>query len=167
MTHEHTPIPSPNKPYELFGLTEGEKLRWRVDNDRFEEILKDERTQIHTIAESSNTFYDFLFVTSSRPGKQGCICMSFSGQGFHECRERWLIDDWFWYQATAHTDLLREQIPKYEAQDLIGQHWESVKPHIRLDTLTERGFLFETLADLTDDDSALFDTKILVPDMPV
>ena len=155
MTHEGTPDHATQRPYELFGFTEQEKLRWRVDSNRFEEILMDERTQIHTIAESSNTFGEFLFVTTSRPGQQGRICMSFYGQGFHEYRERWLIDEWFWYQATAHTDLLREQIPKEEAQEMLKEHWENIKPHIRLDTQTEQGRLFETFADLTDDDGAL------------
>lgn len=155
MTHEQLPIHSPKRPYELFGITEGEKLRWRVGQNRFEEILTDKNSQIHTIAESSNMFGEFLFVTTSRPGKQGRICMTFYGNGFHEYRERWLIDEWFWYQATAHTDLLREQIPKDEAQDMLQKHWEGIKPHVRLDTQTERGFLFETLADLTDDDGAM------------
>ena len=157
MTHENAPIHSPKRPYELFGFIEQEKLRWRVNQERFEEILTDENTQIHTITESSNTFGEFIFVTTSRPGQQGRICMTFYGNGFHEYRERWLIDDWFWYQATAHTDMLKEQIPKDEAQEILQEHWESIKPHIRLDTQTERGFLFETLADLTDDDGALAD----------
>jgi len=151
MTHEH----SPKRPYEQFGFTDQEKLRLRVDGNRFDEILKDESTQVHTITESSNTFGEFLFVTTSRPDKQGRICMSFYGYGYHEYRERWLIDEWFWYQATADTDLLREQIPKDEAQDMLQKHWEGIKPHIRLDTQTERGFLFEMLAGLTDDDGAL------------
>ncbi len=151
MSHEH----SPKRPYELFGFTENEKLRWRVDGNRFEEILTDENTQIHTINESSNTFGEFLFVTTSRPGLQGRICMTFYGNGFHEYRERWLIDDWFWHQAIAHTNLLKEKIPKDDAQEMLQKHWESIKSHIRLDTQTERGRLFEMLADLTDDDGAL------------
>jgi len=151
MPHEH----SPKRPYELFGFTEQEKLRWRVDGKRFEEILADENTKVHTITESSNTFGEFIFVTTSRPRNQGRICMTFYGYGFHEYRERWLINEWFWYQATAHTDLLREQIPKDDAQEKLQGHWENIKPHIRLDTQTERGRLFEMLADLTDDDGAL------------
>jgi len=151
MTHEHPT----KRPYEHFDFTEQEKLRWRVDSNRFEEILSDERTQIHTIAESSNTFGEFLFVTTSRSGHQGRICMTFYGHGFHEYRERWLIDEWFWYQATAHTDLLSEKIPKGGAKERLQGHWDKIKPHVRLDTQTERGRLFEMLADLTDDDGAL------------
>jgi len=154
MIQELTPIHSSKKPYELFGITEQEKLRWRVDQNRFEEILTDDRTQIHTIAESSNMFGEFLFVTTSRPGEQGRICMTFYGYGFHGYRERWLINEWFWYQATADTDLLREQIPIEEAQETLQGHWDKIKPRIRLDTQTERGFLFEMLANLTDDDGA-------------
>jgi len=155
MTHETIPTHSPKRPYELFGFTEQEKLRWRVEGKRFEEIINDEGTQVHTITESSNKFGEFLFVTTSRPGHQGRICMTFYGNGFHEYRERWLIDEWFWYQATAHTDLLRNKIPKEKVQNKLQSHWENIKPHIRLDTQTKQGRLFETLADLTDDDGAL------------
>ena len=65
MNHEYLPMPVPRKPYEEFGLTEKEQLFWRVSTKRFEEILKDERTIIHDIKESSNEFGDFLFVTTS------------------------------------------------------------------------------------------------------
>ncbi len=155
MEHEPNIHPAPRRPYEVFGLTENEALSWRVDQQRFEEIINDDPTIIHEIKDSSNTFGEFLFVTASRLGHQGRICMTFYGQGFHEYRERWLVDEWFWYQAIARTDLLREKIPKGEAQEILKRHWENIKHHIRLDTQTERGRLFETLADLTDDDGAL------------
>jgi len=71
MTHEREPQPAQRKPYEVFGLTENEVLRWRVNQERFLEILEDEQTKIHTVTPSSNEYGDFLFVTVSRTGKQG------------------------------------------------------------------------------------------------
>ncbi len=65
------------------------------------------------------------------------------------------INEWFWYQTSLHTELLRQQIPKEEAQRMIQEHHQNILPHIRPDTQTERGKLFEMLADLTDDDGAL------------
>ena len=121
----------------------------------FEEIIKDAGTHIHTIKESSNSFGEFLFVTTSRLGAQDCIFMTFYGCGFHQYRERWLTDEWFWYQTSPYTELLRQQIPKEEAQRMIHEHNQNILPHIQPDTQTERGELFEMLADLTDEDGAL------------
>lgn len=90
-------MPVHKKPYEEFGLTEKDQLFWRVNQQRFEKILKDEKTIILDIKPDSNDFGDFLFLTTSRPANQGRICMAFYGLGFHESRERWITQEWFWY----------------------------------------------------------------------
>ena len=54
MSHERTSHPAPKRPYEIYGLSEHERLNWRLSTERFEEILDDENTNIHTINESSN-----------------------------------------------------------------------------------------------------------------
>jgi hypothetical protein len=112
MNPEYSPMPGPRKFYEEFGLTEKEQLFWRVSTKRFEEILKDERTIIHDIKESSNEFGDFMFVTTSRPANQGRLCMTFYGLGFHEARERWVTKEWFWYQESPNPELLRQRLKK-------------------------------------------------------
>jgi hypothetical protein len=158
MKSESQPLPSPKRPYEIFGFTEDEGLYWRVNQERFDEILKDDPTVVHNIKDSSNQFGDFLFVTASRPGDSGPqnrIYMTFYGLGFHEYRERWFTHEWFWYQANANPNLIRHTIPKDETLELIQQRRENIQPDVRLDTQTDQGFLFETLADLTDDDGAL------------
>ena len=121
----------------------------------FDEILNAGDTVIHMIKPSSNHYGEFLFVTISRFGDQGRVYATFYGLGFHEYRERWITDEWFWYQAMGNPDLQREQIPKDEAQAKIQGHREENWPDVRLDTQTERGSLFEMLANLTDDDGAL------------
>ena len=70
MSHERSSHPAPKRPYEIYGLTEHERLNWRLSTERFEEILEDERTFVHTIKDSSNNYGEFLFVTTSRPGDQ-------------------------------------------------------------------------------------------------
>jgi len=155
MENEPNIHPAPRKPYEVFGLTENEALSWRVDQERFEEIINDDPTIIHEIKDSSNTFGEFLFVTASRPGHQGRICMTFYGQGFHEYRERWLVDEWFWYQATSYPELIRQKVELEEALELLQKRADDITPDIRHDIQSENGELFEMLADLTDDDGAL------------
>jgi hypothetical protein len=82
MSSEHSPKPTPRRPYEIFGLTEQERLYWRVNQERFHEILDDDQTFVHKIQESSNAFGEFLFVTTSRPSGQGRIAMTFYGLGY-------------------------------------------------------------------------------------
>ena len=155
MSQERKLTPAPRRPYEVYGFTEKEQLHWRINRERFESILDDEPTVIHEIQESSNNFGEFLFVTTSRQGDQGRVFMTFYGLGYHEYRERWITDEWFWYQANPLHDLLSKRLEKEEAHELLRQRSESIKQDIRPDTQTERGKLFEILADLTDEDGAL------------
>ena len=154
MTPERNRPPT-QRPYEVFGFTEKERLCGRVSQERFEAILNDKRTRIHEIKPSANGFGEFLFVTVSQAGAQGRISMTFYGLGFHEYRERWFTHEWFWYQANSRPALMRQTILKEESLELIRQRKATIQPDVRLDMQTDRGRLFETLADLTDDDGAL------------
>ena len=161
MNHEQTGQPTPKRPYEIFGLTEKEHLYWRVNQERFKNILDDGQTMIHKIMESNNNFGEFLFVTTSRPGDNGRIAMTFYGLGYHEYRERWLTDEWFWYQAEFQPEMLEKQINKTEAEKLIQQRRDQIAPEIPLHGQTDRGQFFEMLADLTDEDGALAEMEDL------
>jgi hypothetical protein len=161
MSKENDLSPAPKKPFEVFGLNENEALYWRVNKERFEELFNDDQTLVHEINEASNSFGEFLFVTTSRPGEEGRIYMTFYGQGFHEHRERWITDEWYWYQASPYPDMLSKKLEKEEAQELIEQRIEEIKPYISDHTQTNRGRLFELLADLTDEDGALTELQDL------
>jgi|GEM_PF-978282 len=161
MSLEHSPIPAPKKPYEIYGLTEREYLNWRVDQKRFQEIINDEKTIVHTIQESSNTYGEFLFVTTSRPGDKRRIAMTFYGQGYHEYRERWITDEWFWYETSINSDKIQQMIEKEKAKEQIKHHMESILPYSKEDVQSNRGRLFEVLADLTDEDGALAEMEDL------
>ena len=161
MSQERSSSSGEKRPYDVFGFSEEERLKWRVDQERFLEILNDEQAKIHSIQESSNNFGEFLFVTISKAGERGRICMTFYGLGFHEYRERWFTDEWFWYQANPFQETLRQKIEKDEAEDLIRQRRETITPDVKEDTQTERGKLFELLADLTDEYGALAELEDL------
>ena len=96
-----------------------------------------------------------MFITTSRPGEKGRIYMTFYGLGYHEHRERWITEEWYWYQANPHPKLIRNKLEKEAAQELLEQRMEEISPHISDKTQTNRGQLFEMLADLTDEDGAL------------
>jgi len=104
MSQERKKSPAPKRPHEVFGLNQNEALYWRVGKERFEELLNDDQTLIHKINESSNSFGEFLFVTTSRPGEKDRIYMAFYGLGYHDHRERWITEEWYWY-ATIHENM--------------------------------------------------------------
>ena len=83
-----TSPPAPKRSYEQFGLSEDEALYWRVTDRVLHTLLDDEQTVVHEIRSCSNSNGGFLFVTTSRPGEQGRIAMTFYGPGYHEHRER-------------------------------------------------------------------------------
>lgn len=80
--------------------------------------------------------------------------MTFYGLGYHEYRERWFTNEWFWYQANLFPEQLQKQLTLEEAEELLDQRRESIDPYVEEKTQTQRGRLFEMLADLTDEDGA-------------
>ena len=155
--------PAPKRPYEIYGFSEKERLNWRVSNARFNEILEDQQTLIHEFNDSSNNYGEFLFVTTSRLGDQDRIYITFFGLGYHEYRERWFTDEWFWYQSNPRDYQQSKPISKKEAQELLQERLTDIRPHIGEETQTERGKLFELLADLTDEDGALAEMEDIEP----
>lgn len=161
MTHEMPSTPAPKRPYELFGLTEKEQLFWRVSQERFQAILEDERTQVHEIKDSHNNYGNFLFVTTSRPGNQERLCMTFYGLGYHEYRERWITDEWFWYQSNLTPEMQGKKLSLEEVQAILKERREQIDPDINIPSQSDRGRLFELLADLTDEDGAVAELEDL------
>ena len=154
MSHERPARPAHPRIHEVFGLDESERLDCRVSHERLQAILNSVQTSIHTIKESCNNYGEFLFVTVSRPAAQECACMTFFGLGFHEYRERWFTDEWFWYRAHPFSSVIERTIAGDEALRIIQQRLESISPYVGQDNQTGRGRLFEMLADLTDEDGA-------------
>jgi len=163
MRQEREPEPAPKKPEEVFGLNEREVLYGRVKHERFKETLTDDQTEIHSIQDSSNNYGEFIFVTASRPGDSNPIIMTFYGLGYHEHRERWLTDEWFWYRSNLHVDQQEELISKEEAHEFLEERLAKIRPYINQDSQTERGKFFELLADLTDEDGALAEMEDIEP----
>ena len=153
--------PRRQKPYERFGITEAEVASLRVSDGRFREILSNPNTTTHSIKLSTNTFGEFLFLTASRGTGQQRVCMTFYGLGFHEYRERWISNEWFWYQAQESTVDLQTRMSGEEAIEKLEQRLADISTRLGEDTQTELGRMFEQLADLTDDDAALAEMQDL------
>jgi len=142
------------KPYQTFGFTEREVLWDRLSHGRFEKILTDEQTHIHDVHLDSNSYGEFLFVTTSRPAGEGRSALTFFGLGFHEYRDRWMLDDWFWHETTVQEENATP-LPKDEALNAIEQRRQEVLGYAAGQIQSERGRLFEAFAEMSDDDGAL------------
>ena len=161
MSSEHREPPHAKTSAEEFGFTERERLFDKVSHERFLEILDDPKTKVHRIEESTNSFGEYLFVTVSRPGANKRIFMTFYGLGYHEYRERWITDEWNWYQSVRGGELEHENIPRQAAKQQVEERYREVKAYAQQDTQTRQGQLFEMIADLTDEDGALAEMQDL------
>jgi hypothetical protein len=120
--------PEVPKPSEGFGFTEHEKLYDIVSDKRFRALIKDERTHIHELSEGANNYGDFMFVTASRPAGERPELVTFWGLGYHESRERWIVDEWFWYHANLFADTLQKTVSIEEAEALLQRRREAIAP---------------------------------------
>jgi len=87
--------------------------------------------------------------------------MTFYGLGYHDQRDRWITAEWFWYQSEPFSETMEQKIEKEEAKELLYQRLERISPSIQETTQTNRGKIFEILADLTDEDGALAEMEDL------
>ena len=153
--------PGWQKPYEAFGITEAEVIRWRVTDERLKEILANPNTTTHKIELNTNTFGEFMFLTTSRGSGPLRVCMTFYGLGFHEYRERWISEEWFWYQAQENLVDIQSKMTIEEVAEQLKQRLADISTYLGQDTQTEIGWMFEQLADLTDEDGALAEMQDL------
>lgn len=150
-------------PQEGFAFSERERLFYRVSTKRFQALLNDPQTTIHSVELSTNVYGEYLFVTASRPTAHGHDIISFFGLGFHEYRERWLTEEWFWYDSATYTRILTQTIPKAQFKQMLDQRRSEITPYLSQATQSEQGRLFDVLADVFDEDgtySAIQDMEI-------
>ena len=142
-------------PSEPFAFNEREKLFNQMSEHRFQQLLADEQTTIHTVRPDSNSFGEFLFITVSRPEAGQRQFWTFYGCGYHEFRERWYSQEWAWFQDHPFAETTARRISREEAEALLQARRDEIAPDAHEAIQTGRGKLFEIIADLTDEDGAL------------
>jgi hypothetical protein len=135
--------------------------QWRVSEEKLNEIIVDPETTINAIEISSNNYRDFLFLTASRGSVQKRTCMTFWGLGFHEYRDRWIHQEWFWHQTPANMVDPMEILTKGEVLEQLQRRREEISQYFNDDEQSEIGKMFEELADMADDDAALTEMQDL------
>jgi hypothetical protein len=151
----------PQRPYEKFGITNNEVSLWRISDERLKEILANPNTAIHNIEINQNNYGEFLFLTASRGVGQQRTCMTFWGLGYHEYRERWIHQEWFWHQTPVTSVDPLEKLNQEAALEQLESRREELSSYLDEDKQSEQGRMFEALADMTDDDAALAEMQDL------
>lgn len=149
-THPQLP-----RSYEAFGLSEHEYLYSSVSDQCFHELLNRPDTIVHNLEITSNSYGEFVFVTLSRTVNGRQVWITFFGLGYHEQRERWLTDDWRWYESYSPTKQEQTTIlDKAEVMQQIEARRKEIKANADDTPPSARAVLFAMLADLTDEDGA-------------
>lgn len=153
MPYEGQPHPQRRSP-DIFGLTEREQHDYRLSATRFFNLLNDPKTTVHQVHLDHNSFGEYLFVSLSRVVDGQHYGLTCYGLGFHEQRERWLTEVWYWYENHPIDSRYHQTIPKTEALRLIQERQAEIASSEN-PALSDRALLFALLADLTDEDGAL------------
>jgi hypothetical protein len=153
------------QPEDVYGFTEREQLWDRITDGRFNAIIADEQTVVHRIELSSNNYGEFLFVATSRGAGERRVCITFFGCGYHDYRERWITGEWFWYRANEFPEVLRQEVSKEEAQEVLRERRAEIASYTSQQTQSGRGRLFEMLADLLDEDGAISEMEDMDDDL--
>ena len=82
---------------------------------------------------------------------------------YHEYRERWVYQEWYWYESVRGAGLERQRVPRDAARQQIDERHRECQASARHDAQTNRGRIFELLADLTDEDGAYIEMEDLPP----
>ncbi|MBA3920550.1 MAG: hypothetical protein H0X31_02105 [Nostocaceae cyanobacterium] len=141
-------------------FTERENLYDQVSHVRFMALVLQPDMDIHEVKEDSNSFGEYLFVTLSCRTEQPKRLLTFWGLGYHDHRERWIVDSWQWFESQRNMNGL-PQIDKEEANAQIKEREAFVRTNATPNAQSPRGQLYEVIADLTDEDSALSELEDL------
>lgn len=145
----------PLKSEDVYDLRKQERLFDRISHERFTQLLDNITTRVHLIQVSANNYGEFLFMTTSRTVEDEMYRLTFWGLGYHEYRDRWLEDEWFWYAGYTNPDVNELLVEKDDVQAQLTQRTEDIRRHSVAHIQTQRGQFFEILADLTDDDGTI------------
>ena len=83
------------------------------------------------------------------------MAITFYGLGFHEYRDRWFTNEWRWYETPFSSKSCQDEMDKEKALQQILDRRDEILRYAENETQSEEGYLFEMLAELTDDDGAI------------
>lgn len=85
---------------------------------------------------------------------------TFWGLGYHEYRERWIVDTWQWYESQQNPSK-KVALHKEEAITQVKEREAYVRANATPTQQSRQAQLYELMADLTDEDGALSELEDL------
>lgn len=82
---------------------------------------------------------------------------------YHEYRERWVYQEWYWYESVRGAGLEQQRVSRQDARWLIDARYRECEASARQAEQSNRGRIFELLADFTDEDGAWAEMEDLPP----
>jgi len=157
------------RPCEVFSLTAGEQLHYRVSDSRFQPtglscgqtLVAHPDVVIHEITLDSNAFGEYLFVTVSREREGQRYAMTFYGLGYHQPRERWITDKWYWYENNPIDRVYRQTLNKPDAYCQIQARRLEIADHSTDAERSHQALLLALFADGEEERRALPDWENL------
>lgn len=143
-----------------FTFTEREKLYDNISHARLMALLMQPDVDIHEVKEDSNSFGEYLFVTVSCRSEHPKKLYTFWGLGYHEYRERWIVESWQWYESHQNPSK-KAVLHKEEAITQIKDRGAFVRANAAPTQQSRQAQLYELMADLTDEDGALSELEDL------
>lgn len=122
------------------------------------QLASDSSSSLYRAHVDTNSYGEFFFATISRPNEEkGQDFYTFYGLGFHEQRDRYYVDEWYFYTGSITSN---EEVMSFDNfASLVQQRLDKISPEYRRHKQSARGRLFEEIADLTDDDGAIADME--------
>lgn len=147
-------------PQSCFSFTDREKLYDKVSHNRLVALLMQPDIDVHEVELSTNSFGEYLFVTLSCRAEQPKKLWIFWGLGYHEYRERWIVDTWQWFESFRQAEQL-PKVSKQEAYMQIKEREAFVRAQVNPATSSRSAQMYELLAEFTDEDGALAELEDL------
>lgn len=137
-----------------FSFTEREQLYDQLSHDHLMALMMQPDIDVHEVVVSSNSFGEYLFITLSCRTEQSRTTLTFWGLGYHEYRERWMVDTWQWFESYRQPEK-SPVIPKEAAYRQVKDREAFVRAQENSAQPSSTAQLYEWIADLTDEDGAL------------
>lgn len=141
-------------------LTENEHLFEQIQHARFLGLLQRTDVVVHSAKPDHNAYGEFLFVRVSQLVETPKV-YTFYGLGYHEYRERWVVDKWRFFENPHFEATNLPTLAKPDALQLIAEREADIRLHARPVRQSGQAQLYEILADLGDEDGALAELEDL------
>lgn len=153
MPYEQLPNSPHHRSPDVFGLTEQEQRNYRLPKTRFEALLNDSTTIIHEVRLDRNNFGEYVFVLMSRIADGQRYGLTFYGLGFHEGREQWMNNIWYWYESHPLDSRYQTALSKAAAHQLLTKYEQQISTETN-PIPSKLATWFAYLKDFTDEDFA-------------